>query len=77
MHLENYGSIRNIEHAYPLSKAHLYNEIDRFKATNWNNLRPMFFYKNISKGPKIDHRLYLMQEKKAKYYFEKVYSKYP
>ena len=40
------------------------------KSTNWINLKPMYCSENISKGDKIDHRLYLMQEVKANYFMK-------
>ena len=36
-----------------------------YKSTNWNILRPIYSNEKISKGDKIDHRLYLMQEMKT------------
>ena len=65
MTLENYGIIWCLDHCIPLKKT---NEIDLYKYTNWINLRPMYIKDNISKGYKIDNRLYLMQEIKAKYF---------
>ena len=41
-----------------------------YKSTNWINIRPMYFSENSSKGDKIDYRLYLMQELKAKYFLK-------
>ena len=40
------------------------------KSCNWINLRPMYCSENISKSNKIDNRLYLMQEVKAKYFLK-------
>ena len=65
MTLENYGIIWCLDHCIPLKKT---NENDFYKYTNWINLRPMCMKDNISKGSKIDNRLYLMQEIKAKYF---------
>ena len=62
---ENYGIIWCLDHCIPLKKT---NENDLYKYTNWINLRPMYIKDNISKGSKIDNRLYLMQEIKAKYF---------
>ena len=62
---ENYGSVWTTDHCYPLSKTDLSNETDKIETTCWNNLRPMYSIKNISKGSKIDNRLFLLQEKKA------------
>ena len=40
------------------------------KCFNWINLRPMYIKDNIIKGDKIDMRLYLLQEIKAKYFLK-------
>ena len=42
------------------------NELNKY--TNWVNIRPMYMKDNISKCSKIDHRLYLLQQIKAKYF---------
>ena len=63
MTLENYGSVWCLDHCIPLKRT---NENDLCKYTNWINIRPMYIKDNISKGSKIDHRLYLLQEVKAK-----------
>ena len=73
---ENYGKIWCLDHCYPLSKTNLSDENEMNKSTNWIILRPMYCSENISKGDKIDHRLYLMQEIKA-YQFIKLYEKRP
>ena len=65
MTLENYGKIWCLDHCLPLSNGN-----DMYKITNWVNLRTMYIKDNISKGSKIDHRLYLMQEVKAKYFLK-------
>ena len=70
MSLENYGKIWCLNHCYPFSKTNLSNEIDVYKSTNWINLRPIYFNEKISKSAEIDHRLYLMQEVKAKYFLQ-------
>ena len=67
MTLENYGTIWCLDHCYPLSKIKE-NELNKY--TNWINNRPMYIKDNISKGSKIDNRLYLMQEIKAKYFMK-------
>ena len=67
MSLENYGKIWCLDHCYPLSKIKE-NELNKY--TNWINIRPMYKKDNISKGSKIDNRLYLMQEIKAKYFMK-------
>ena len=65
---ENYGKIWCLDHCFPLSKTNLSDQNEVNKSTNWINLRPMYCSENISKGNKIDHRLYLMQEIKANYF---------
>ena len=67
MTLEIYGKIWCLDHTIPLSKI---NGNGMYKYTNWVNIRPMYIRDNISKGSKIDHRLYLMQELKAKYFLK-------
>ena len=64
MSLENYGKIWCLDHCYPLSKIKE-NELNKY--TNWINIRPMYVKDNIFKGDKIDHRIYLLQQIKAKY----------
>ena len=67
MRLENYGKIWCLDHCYPLSKI---TENDLYKYTNWINIRPMYVRDNILKGSKIDYRLYLLQQIKAKYFLK-------
>ena len=67
MTLENYGIFWCLDHCIPLKKT---NENDLYNYTNWINLRPMYIKDNISKGSKIDNRLYLLQEIKAKYFMK-------
>ena len=55
---------------YPLSKTNLSNENDMYKSTNWINLRPMYVKDNIIKCDKIDYRIYLLQEVKARYFLK-------
>ena len=74
MSLENYGSIWAIDHCYSLSKTNLSKEKDIFIYTTWNKSRPTFINESCSKAAKINHRLYLMQANKAKY-FEKLFEK--
>ena len=73
---ENYGKVCCSDHCYPLSKTNLSDKNEMIKSTNMINLRPMYCSENISKGDKIDHRLYLMQEIKA-YQFIKLNEKGP
>ena len=67
MSLEKCGKIWCLDHCYPLSKI---KENELKKYTNWINIRPMYIKDNISKGYKIDHRLYLLQQIKAKYFLK-------
>ena len=67
MTIENYGKIWCLDHCYPLSKIKE-NELNKY--TNWVNIRPMYIKDNISKGSKIDNRLYLLQQIKAKYFLK-------
>ena len=67
---ENYGSVRSIDHCYPVSKTKLSYENDMYKSKNWINLEPMFSKDNIIKGSKIDHHLYLLQEIKGNYFMK-------
>ena len=67
---ENYCKIWCLYHCFPLSKTDLSNVNEMKKSTYWINLRPMYLSENIMKGDKIDHRLYLMQEVKAKYFMK-------
>ena len=70
MKIENYGKVWCLDHCYPLSKINLSNENELYKSTNWVNLRPMYMKDNLIKGDKIDHRLYLLQQIKAKYFMK-------
>ena len=70
MTLENYGKFWCSDHCNPLSKTNLSNGKDMYKSTNWIILGPMYIKDNIFKGDKIDMRFYLLQEVKAKYFFE-------
>ena len=66
MTLENYGSVWQIDHCLAIAPFNLLNEIDMNEYFNWHSLRPMYLKDNIPKSSKIDNRLYLMQEVKAK-----------
>ena len=68
--LENYGSVWQIDHCLAISSFNLLDENDMKKCFNWINLRPMYCSENISKSNKIDHRLYLLQQIKAKYFLK-------
>ena len=67
---ETYGSVWTLDHCYPMSKTNLFDKNEMNKSTYWINLRPMFCSGNVSKGDKIDYRLYLRQEFTAKYFME-------
>ena len=60
-----------LDHYHPLSKTNSSDKNEMNKSTNWINLRPMYCSENISKGDKIDRRLYLLQEIKS-YQFNKL-----
>ena len=67
MTIENYGKIWCLDHCHPLSKIKE-NELNKY--TNWINIRPMYIKDNSIKGDKIDNRLYLLQQIKAKYFLK-------
>ena len=67
MSLDKYGSVRQIDHCFPITSFNVLDENDIKKCFNWIILRPMYSKKNNSKNDKIDHYLYLHQEVKAKY----------
>ena len=62
---EDYDKVWCLGHCYSLSKTNLSDKNEMNKSTNWINLRPMCCVENLSKGDKIDHRLYSMQEIKT------------
>ena len=64
---DNYGKIWCSDHFLSLSKTNLSNQNGVKKTTYWIKVRPMFCSESISKGDKLDLRLYLKQEVKAKY----------
>ena len=66
MPLDNYGSVWQIDQCLPITSFNLLDENDMKKCFNWINLRPMYSNENISKGSKIDNRIYLMQEVNSK-----------
>ena len=68
MSIENNGLVWTVDHCYLFSKNNLSNGNDMYISTNWTNLGPMYSNKKISKGAKMDHLLYLMQQMKAKYF---------
>ena len=66
MSLDNYGSVWQIDHCLAIAAFNLLNKKELKKCFNWINLRPMYCSENMSKGEKIDMRLYLLQEEKGK-----------
>ena len=64
--LENNGSVWQFDHCLPIASFNLLDENDMKKSNNRVNLRPMYSNENNSKKDKIDNRLCLMQEVKAK-----------
>ena len=70
MTVENYGSVWQIDHCLPIVSFNLLDENDKKKCFNWINLRPMYSSENNSKSAKINHRLYLLQQIKAKYFLK-------
>ena len=70
MTLENYGSVWQTDHCLAITSFKLLDEKEMKKCFNWINLPPMYCSENISKGDKIDHYLYLLQEVKAKHFLK-------
>ena len=70
MTIENYGSVWQLDHCLPIASFNLLDENDMKKCFSWVNLRPMYSTENNSKGSKIDHRLYLLQQIKANYFMK-------
>ena len=70
MTLVNYGSVWQIDHCLPMVSFNIMDEFDMKKCFNWVNLRPRYSNENNSKKAKIDHRLYLLQQIKAKYFMK-------
>ena len=68
MTLENYGKIWCLYHCLAIASFTRSDGKAMKKCFNWINLRLMTCSENISKGDKIDHRSYLMQEVKAKFF---------
>ena len=67
---ENYGKVWCLDHCYPLAKCNLNDKKVLYRYNNWNNIRPLYIKENIIKRDKIDHRLYLLQQIKAKYFLK-------
>ncbi len=70
MTMENYGNKWAIDHCLPVASFNLFKEDELSKCFNWKNLRPMYSKANMSKGAKVDERLYLLQEVKAHYFLK-------
>ena len=68
MTVENYGKIWQLDHTIPISSFNLSNENEKRKCFFWCNLRPMYVRDNIVKSNKVNMRLYLLQEIKARYF---------
>ena len=68
MNVENYGKIWCLDHCLAVESFNLLDENDMKKCFNWINLKPMYVKESFIKGDKIDHRLYLLQQVKAKYF---------
>ena len=68
MILENYGKIWCLDHCLAVASFNLVNEKEMKKCINWINLRPLYIKDKVIKGDKIDMRLYLLQEIKARYF---------
>ena len=66
MTIENYGSVRQIDHCVPIASFNLLDENDMKKCFYEINLRPMYSSEKNSKKDKVNHHLYLQQEIKAK-----------
>ena len=66
MTVEIYGSVWEIDHVFPVSKSNLIFERENYKSTHWSKLKPMYCSENTSKGAKINHHLYLLQQIKGK-----------
>ena len=70
MTLENYGSVWLFDHCLPIASFNLLDENHMKKCFSCVNLRPRYSNQNNSKKAKIDHRLYLLQQIKAKYFMK-------
>ena len=70
MTLENYGSIWQIDHCPAVASFNLLDEKQMKKCFSWINLGPVFVKDNITKGNKINMRLYLLQQIKGKYFMK-------
>ena len=68
--LENYGKVWCLYHCLPIASFNLLDENDMKDCFNWINLRPVYITEKISKGSKINNRLYLKQKVKANYFMK-------
>ena len=68
MSLDKYGFVWQIDHCLAITSFNLLVVKKMKKCFNWINLRPVYCSENNSKGGKIDMRLYLLQEVKAKHF---------
>ena len=67
---ENYGKVWCLDHCYPLAKCNLNDKKVLYRYNTWTNIRPLYMKEKIIKRDKIDHRLYLLQQIKAKYFLK-------
>ena len=65
---KNYGKVWCLDHCYPIGKCNLIDRKDLHRYNNWVNLRLMIINEKNSKGSRIDHRLYLLQQIKADFF---------
>ena len=70
MTLQNYGSIWQIDHCLAVASFNLLDEKQMKKGFNWINLRPVYVKDNITKGKKINMRLYLLQQIKGNFFMK-------
>ena len=70
MTLKNYGSVWQINHCLAIATFNFLDEKEMKKCFNWIKFRPMYVKNKIFEGDKIDMRLYLLQETKAKYFMK-------
>ena len=63
---EKNGTIWCLDHCLPTASFYLLDEKDKKKCFNWVILEPMYVKDNVIKSDKIDMRLYLLQEVKAR-----------
>ena len=67
---EKSGSVWQIDHWLPIASFNLLDENDMKKCFNWITLSPMYSSENNLKEAKLDTNLNLLQEIKAKNFFQ-------